>query len=132
LFYCKYLICAILRLNRLLSNGLGKCQVLSQKKILLSTPQIDTGRGVILVFPQNKGLLGGVLGLLYMCTFVIPARTSLVSVLGGTLPPFIKIKVRKFPIIVLCYSQGLQADLNFSSPISGQRFMYRRGRRNLL
>lgn len=43
---------------------------------------------------QAKGLKGGVVRLLYMTAFVLPLGDSLVTTLGGTLPPIIKVEVR--------------------------------------
>lgn len=40
-----------------------------------------------------NGLRGGVTQLLYMAAFVLPEGESLVSALGGQLPPFIEVKV---------------------------------------
>jgi pimeloyl-ACP methyl ester carboxylesterase len=43
-----------------------------------------------------NGLEGGVVYLVYLCAFVLPAGHSLASALGGSLPPYIKFGVCSF------------------------------------
>lgn len=52
---------------------------------------------------QERVLSGGVLGLLYICAFVLPVGSSLESAFAGAggLPPWIKIKVRANPMVSL-------------------------------
>lgn len=42
---------------------------------------------------QAHGKKGGIVGLMYMCAFIIEAGQALVDPMGGSLPPFITIQV---------------------------------------
>lgn len=42
-----------------------------------------------------EGKKGGVIGLLYMCAFVLPEGVSIASAFGGQLPPYIVIEVSR-------------------------------------
>ena len=49
---------------------------------------------------SERGLKGGVIGLLYVCAFLLPVGNHLCTMLGGELAPFIKAEVRQIKLCV--------------------------------
>lgn len=70
-------------------------------------------------FRASKGLDGGVLGILYMAAFVLPLGTHLGTAFGGPLPPFIRIEVRSSFRSLNVMLGCANADIPFSSFLSG-------------
>lgn len=92
-------------LTKLLDDGKKVIMVLHSYGGVLGTEAVREHFGK--KSRQERGLTGGVLGLLYMCAFVIPVGISLETAFGGC-APFITIRVRSIPksFIVIIWSTG--------------------------